>query len=256
MTSPARRHRERTLAALSASALGLVTGALAAHAGASASEYELMLARLGLDLRRLHDIQSIEAKIELKRELLPAYADWVAGVLAGMEAEDRGVQDEILTTIMIWRIDTGDFEGALPLGAAVLRYGIALPERYKRTPATLIVEEIADAALQQLGQGETFDAALLANVSALTDDADMHDQVRAKLYKAMGLVTAHAADATDGDSDGPAGGKRAAIDAAIRLLDRARTLNSGCGVKKELDRLKREAAKLAAAATANETPAG
>ncbi|WP_312679170.1 phage terminase small subunit, partial [Escherichia coli] len=44
-----------------------------------ASGYELMLAKLATDKRRLKAIQSIERKIEVKGELLPEYQPWVSG---------------------------------------------------------------------------------------------------------------------------------------------------------------------------------
>lgn len=244
--SPARQHRQRMLAAKAA---GREASLPAAHAGRAAGEYELMLARLGNDLRRLQDIQSTEGKIALKRELLPEYDAWIDGVLQGMLESGRGVADEIFPHVMIWRIDVGDYVGALPLAAAMLRFGLVLPERYKRTPATLICEEIADAALKTLGQGGDFDLRILISVEHIVDGQDMPDQVRAKLCAALGRQLAREALAQDDAADGPAGGKRASIEAAIARLERARELNASIGVKKEIDTLKREAARIAKAAT-------
>jgi len=48
-----------------------------------------MARKLDDDRRRLKDIQSTERKIDVKREILPDYDDYVAGVLAG----NAGVQD-------------------------------------------------------------------------------------------------------------------------------------------------------------------
>jgi hypothetical protein len=250
MSSLARRHRTRILAAAAATLAAASGGAAAARpaSGPAATEYELQRARLGLDLRRLKNIQSIEAKIELKRELLPGYDAWVSGVLDAAAAGAGGVQDDILTQIMIWRIDIGDYEGALPLAAYVLRWNLALPERFERTAATLIAEEIAEAALKALGQGEAFPFGLLVEVDDLTADEDMPDQVRAKLNKAMGLELARSSAALEPDADGPAGGKRAAMEGALRRLRRALELNSRAGVKRDIENLERARSKLAAAA--------
>ncbi|HWL46172.1 MAG TPA: phage terminase small subunit [Sphingomonadaceae bacterium] len=217
--SVVRNHRQRILAAKAA---GDAPAGIASHSGRAAGEYDLMRARLGNDLRRLHDIQSVEGKIELKRELLPAYAAWVEGVLKGMFETGRGIDDEILPVIMVWRIDTGDFRDAMPLAAAMLRFGLSLPERYKRTPATLIAEEIADAALKVLGSDQDFDLEILLGVDLLVKDQDIFDEVRAKLEAAIGRQLARQARALDDDADGPAGGKRATLDAAIARLTRAR----------------------------------
>ncbi|MGE5563109.1 MAG: phage terminase small subunit [Bacillota bacterium] len=234
------------LAAIAAAAVAASPSAARPKSGPAATEYELKRAELGQDLQQLKQIQSIEKKIELKRQLLPKYDAWVAGVLAAAAQTGRGVQDDVFVQVMIWRIDVGDYEGALPLIAYVLEHGIALPERFKRTAATMIAEEIADAALCAIGQNEPFDLALLQKIDELTAEADMHDEVRAKLKKAQGLELARIAGATEAGSDGPAGGKAAAIAAALTCLKRALQLNERVGVKKEIERLEREAAKLAA----------
>lgn len=238
--SLARRHRERllglTAATQAASAAGLRTGA-------AASEYELMRARLGVDLRRLRELQSIERKIELKRELLPEYDAWIDGVLCTNVAAGAALQDDIVAQIMIWRIDVGDFAGALPLCRFVLDHKLDLPERFDRTAPTMICEEIADAALKAIGQGETFDLDMLDAVEELVAEHDIFDQVRAKLEKAIGLLLAIRAEAIEADADGPAGARRAALDSAQSHLRRALELDGNVGVKKRLEQLQREIAK-------------
>lgn len=240
--SPAQRHRMRTVAALSVAAAG-AAGGIAAPQLAS-TDYELQRARLGVDLRRLGEIQSLEAKIALKRDLLPEYAEWVGGVLAAAEQSGKGVQDDVLVHVMIWRIDVGDYEGALPLVAYALRWNLELPQRFSRTLAAMVVEEIADEALKRLGGGHDFDLDILLQVEALTEDEDMHDQIRAKLNKAIGLQLARRAEAIEPGDDGPAGARRAGIEAGVTRLKRALQLDQGSGVKKQIERLEREAAKL------------
>ncbi|HEX8402219.1 MAG TPA: phage terminase small subunit [Allosphingosinicella sp.] len=247
--SPAQRAFARKTSALAAASTAASSALQRPTSGAEATEYELQRERLGVDLKRLKDIQSIERKIDLKRELIANYDPWVGGVLDAAANGARGVQDDILTHMMIWRIDTGDFAGALPLVEYVLRWGLALPERFNRTAATMIAEEIAEAALKRLDQGEEpkegfVDLELLLTIDDLTADHDMHDEVRAKLAKALGRELARQADAADESADGPAGGKRAAIEAALKRLRRARELNAKAGVKKDIERLEREARKL------------
>jgi hypothetical protein len=239
--SVVRRHRQRALAAQ----LALQTAADPGHVrpGAAASAYELERARLGVDLRRLKEIQSIERKIDLKRELLPNYADWVAGVLDA----DTGAQDDILVQVMIWTIDVGAFDAALPLCRYVVKYELDLPDRFDRTAPTLICEEIAEAALKAIGQGELFDWQILAAIDDLVEDCDIFDQVRAKLEKAIGLLMLKMAEGLTADSDGPAGAKLAALEQARRRLRRALELDGNSGVKKKLEQLDRDIAKLAVA---------
>ena len=229
-----RRHRERTLGQLAATQ---AAGAAGVRSGAAASEYQLQLVRLGVDLRRLKELQSIEKKIDLKRELLPEYAAWVDGVLAA----DAGAADDIVGYVMTWRIDTGDFAGALPLAAYMVRHQLALPARFDRTAPTLIAEEIAEAALKRFGQGETFDSHVLDQVAELVADSDIYDQVRAKLEKAQGLAAEYAAGAIAPDADGPAGAKRRAQERALTHFRRALELDGNAGVKKRIEQLVREA---------------
>jgi hypothetical protein len=213
------------------------------HPGRSSAAAQIML-RLTHDLRRLKEIQSIERKIDAKREMLPEYAAWSEGLLAAAEENGVGVADEILPTVMIWRIDTGDYAGALPLAAHVLQYDLPLPGRYNRTAAPLIVEEIADAALVALGRGDAFDLAILQQVEELTASEDIFDEVRAKLMKAIGLEFVRQADAEEAASQ---------PDQAVVLrvnarhaLGRARDLHGRCGVTKTLEKLDRALRPVAA----------
>lgn len=234
--SLARRHRERMLA--ERGAVQVASGEV--RSGPAATEYELMRARLGVDLRRLKEIQSIEKKIELKRELLPAYSDWILGVLMA----NTGAQDDILVQIMIWHLDCGNFDVALKLAIYVLHYKLELPERFDRTAGTLIAEEIAEAALKAFAAGSEFDAAILDQVELLTEDHDMPDQVRAKLFKARAIHADRAATALDPAADGPAGQRQAGFANALDLYRRAYALDTGIGVKKDMDRMERELKKL------------
>jgi hypothetical protein len=214
MKSPAQRHYERAMAERAAAS----TAPDETLAGASA--YDLMLAKLASDRRRLKAIASIERKVEVKRaELLPEYVDYVAGALSG----GRGAQDDVLTTIMIWRVDAGDYAGALDIARYALAHRMTLPDQYDRPLATAIAEEFAEAALTAFKRGETFERAQLDEVAQLTAQADMHDQVRAKLHKVIGYAAERAGDGT----------------AALEHLCRALALDSRAGVKQDIARLEK-----------------
>jgi len=226
MPSLAQRHYMRVTAA-QASATGEPGQSLAGATG-----YELMLAKLATDRRRLKEVQSIERKRLVKLEVLPEYADYVAGALEG----GRGAQDDVLVTVMVWRIDVGDYAGALAIAAYALTHGLTLPDQYERTLATAVAEEFAEAALAGLKAEKQFDVEQLYKVADLTDKHDMPDVVRAKLYKAIGY----------------------ALDAypslALSYLRRALELHDKIGVKQDITRL--EKAVNAAIEAAQGTPAG
>ncbi len=240
MSSLARRHRAFALAQMAVAAAAAVGApATRASSGAEATEYELQRARLGQDLAALREIQSREAKIARKREMLPAYDPWVQGVVEAAATGGRGIEDDVVVQTMIWALDCGDYERALPRAAYVIRWGLPMPGRFTSTAGCFIAEQTAENAAAARSAGEPFDLDVLLQVEDLTADADMHDQVRAKLAKEIGLRLSAAADAIEPGADGPAGGRPAAIEAALRKLRRALELDGKVGVKKEIERLER-----------------
>ncbi|KUY95491.1 terminase [Burkholderia territorii] len=211
--TPARMHFERVSAARAAAA------AAPGETMAGATPYELMLRKLAIDRRALKGVQSVTRKIEQKRKLLPEYADYVAGVLAG----GRGAQDDVLVTVMVWRIDAGDYDGALAIAIYALKHGLVMPDQFDRSLASVVAEQFADAALQSFMEDGSFDAASLETIAELTERGDMHDQIRAKLYRALGYAV---------EKDEPV--------RALEFLRRALKYNERVGVKKDIDRLTKQ----------------
>ena len=192
---------------------------------AGATAYEHQLNQLLQDRLRLKAIQSNEGKAALKRQLLPQYIPYIEGVLEG----GKGAQDEVVTTVMLWRIDVGDFTGALDLAGYVLKHQLVMPDRFERTAGCLVAEEIATAALKAQKAGDnSFDRDVLYRTLEMTEDQDMPDQARAKLYLAAGRATLVGLNA---ETRGQAG----QLEAGIDLLKRAIELHDGCGGKKDLD---------------------
>ncbi|WP_413164117.1 phage terminase small subunit [Aeromonas salmonicida] len=214
--TPARRHRERALAALQGAASPQFDQA-------RANAYELQLMQLAEHRRTLQSIQSIERKIDAKRTMLPVYKPWIDGLLAA----DRGGQDDVLVTVMLWTLDTGDLEGALPMASYVLRHGLSTPDRFERTAATMIAEEVADTAIKQQEAGVGPSTSLLGQYMARLHGCDIFDQVRAKLHKAVGRACL--AD----------GRKQLAAEHYRRAIE----LHDKVGIKKELEVLERELKK-------------
>lgn len=222
MVSSIRRHFERVSAAQAAADAG--------DAPMQGEAYELMQAALFEDYRRLKSTQSMEKKAEIKREILPNYAEYVSGVLEA----GQGAQDDVLMRIMLWRIDAGDLGGAIAIARYALKHGLTPPDQFERGTAAIIAEEVADQALKQMDDEGTDSLALLAHlveVEHLTASADMHDQIRAKLHKALGYALRAANQ----------------LDEAHASLARALELNDRIGVKKDLERLERELKQNAAA---------
>ncbi|CAJ0703907.1 terminase endonuclease subunit [Ralstonia holmesii] len=223
MTTPARNHFMRVSAALAAAD---EDARLLRHANG----YELMLAQLAEHRRQLKLVQSVARKAEVKRRMLPEYAAWVEGVLAA----DAGLQDEVLMTVMVWRIDVGDFAGALPLAAYAIRHKLAMPDQYQRTTACLIAEEVANYAIGQATAGGPVDVDSVERVLRLVEQEDMPDEVRAKLHKALAYGVLALLDKNF------KGDPQATRQLGLTHLRRALELHDKCGVKKDIERIERD----------------
>ncbi|WP_210523416.1 phage terminase small subunit [Pantoea ananatis] len=212
MTNPFRAHTR------------FIQGQEAARTGGNgrhAKGYDLMLLQLNEDRRRLKGIQSTVTKAQIKVEVLPKYAAWVEGVLSA----DGAQQDDVVMYVMLWRIDAGDYAGALTVGRHALKHGWVMPVG-KRNTATVLTEEMADAAKAAMLAGTPFDAELLLQTMDAVDGEDMPDQSRARLHKSIGWVQTESNPAS-----------------ALNHLKHALQLDERCGVKKDIEQLERKLRK-------------
>lgn len=184
----------------------------------ASNAYEMMLAKLNNDRVRLKKFQSIEAKIELKKQLIPEYMDWINGVLSA----DNTQQDDVFTRLLVWMIDTKQFELAYPLAVHALKHNWITSDEYKRSTATLIIEELANTVLTQINNKQDVDVDILLKFADLVADKDMFDQVRAKLNKALGYVL-----------------KEKQPEQALSYLKRALELDENSGVKTAIKELEK-----------------
>ncbi len=178
-----------------------------------------MLMQLGEDRRRLKGIQSTVKKAEIKVEVLPKYVQWVNGVLAA----DGAQQDDVLMYVMLWRVDAGDYAGALTIGRHAIRHGWSMPQGFNRNVQTLLAEEMADAAKNALVAKTDFDPDLLMQTLDMIGDLDMPDQSRARLHKSLGWVLRESQPVS-----------------ALNHLQQAMQLDERCGVKKDIEQLERK----------------
>lgn len=224
MLTPAQKHFDRVMAERRSNR-GTTT--------AERTAYEQVLFRLRMDKADLSRIQSNAGKAKLKSERLPDYQPWIDGVLAA----DTGQADEVITTVMIWAADAGDIAQALRIGQYVLRHKIPMPDQYKRTTATVLVEEICDPILAAFKANPAKASVSIDNLNALngiTTHEDMPDQVRAKLFKVMGYTVRLNQDVESQQL------ARSHLQQAIRL-------NAKIGVARDIELLDRNIKKLTAA---------
>ncbi len=236
--SPAKRHVQRVLAAQKAA--GYAGDQLMPGTGI----YEQMLLQLASDRGRLKQIQSVEAKAQLKAQLLPTYAPYLEGILTA----DNGGADDVVTTVMLWSIDAGLIAEALTIADYVLRHNLPMPDRFERTTGCVVAEEVADVAIKALKTEQLdFSPAVVDQALAITAAHDMPDQVRAKLFVAQARWLLHSVRShikAKGDEISPE--VAADVTAAIEGLRRAIQLDEGCGGKKDLEGAERLLKKHAA----------
>ena len=175
--SLARKHFQKSMAAAQAATNQ------ASPVRADASQYELMQAQLHAHKLELKPIQSITGKCKKKAEFLPLYMPYIEGVLAS----GNGQPDIVLTMIMLWSIDAGNYDTALNIAAYALKHNLSMPDAHKRTTACVIAEEIADAALKSEPL-HPVSLQQLATTDELLCDIDLPDQVKARLEKALGVA--------------------------------------------------------------------
>lgn len=177
-TSYASQHKQ----AIQSARLGHTVSGACAGLSPAGNEYRAQFVKLETDKSRLSAIRSIQRKTEIKRGLLPSYADHIQLVIN----QDSGLQDDILVTVLIWSIDVGDYSNALKMADYALKHNLKPPENFTRNLAEVITEEISTQVFRADNPECFID--WLQQLEALTRDKDMVDTVQAKLHKALGLA--------------------------------------------------------------------
>jgi Phage small terminase subunit len=258
----ARLHRQRTLARRAAEAGADAPtsvavegeGGLANPGTPAENAARMMMVKLTADRARLKSIQSDALKAKAKMELLPEYDAWLDGLIEAKDSLPLGVSNDVLTTAMVWHIDAGNIARAIALGEAVIERAVPMPAWWKSTSPSVLAERVAEAAFAAIREGQDFETDHLSAVQLLTEDEDMPDEVRAKLYKAEAQLIEIAVDKlyVNGDApDGVAGAAIGLIEMGLRSAATAQRFHAACGVKKLIDKLNRLKAKLEKPLTEN-----
>lgn len=229
MLTPAQRHYDKVMAERRGTKDDVVQG----------SAYEQQLHRLRIDQRRLSQFQSHTTRADMKREMLPAYDGWIEGALSA----NTGQSDEIVTTCMVWSVDAGLYRDALRLAEYVIGHNLPMADKYQRTAACFVVDQLSEAALLNFKIASTNNPAIeidiLLRLQELTADKDMPDEARAKLLKAIGYTQRQSTNQADQAS-------------ALIWLQRALAAHKDAGVKKDIEVLERNLKKAALIAASAE----
>ncbi|MDK2956518.1 MAG: hypothetical protein PWQ57_2014 [Desulfovibrionales bacterium] len=154
---------------------------------------QLLADALTEDLKRLHEIKSIERKAEVKRsELLPKYQPYVDR----LTAEDKA--DPLLGQYLVWLFDVADLPRAMALGRYCDAHGVGLPERFHRDLRTFMADAVLawSEAENEAGRSpEPYFSDVLAKLAAPVPDGwDAPDALRAKYYRLHGFLLEAAGD--------------------------------------------------------------
>ncbi|WP_019519948.1 phage terminase small subunit [Faucicola boevrei] len=168
------------------------------------------------DWQQLSNLQSHSKKNELKAEFLPHYIPYIEGVIAS----GVGVQNDMLLILMVWALDVHEFGVASNIAEFALLNDMAMPEPFSRDVATVYAENLANEVLTH---NLVLDKELLQKAIDITQDYDMPDPVRAKLYRVFG-------DSLKADE----------LTQAITAYETALKLDEKVGVKTLLTNLKKQ----------------
>ena len=195
---------------------------------------ELLNDSLEEHLQVLKSFEGIQRKIEYKKNvLIPEYRDYVSRL------EDSGQDHPLLGYYLVWLLDAGEIDEALPYGLMCVEKGIELPECFKSKLPTFFVGEVCKWAEGELAEDKSADPYISFLFEAVEEhDWDIADNVSAHLHKCMGFQ-----DEQDGRLE----------DAAVMLQA---SMALGGKVKTRLDKIQKKlAAEPAAEADTAEAPA-
>ena len=132
-------------------------------------------------LNILKDEKSIQERIVKKAEWLPEYLGYIDGCLAVSPAP----QNTTLVHLMIWACDVNDFELAVRIAEYVVLNDMVMPEGYTRSTAEFVTEQCAEVFIDDT-ELAIANASLIERIINLGDGEQMVDEVRAKIYRALG----------------------------------------------------------------------
>jgi len=136
------------------------------------------------DRKRLAVIRSKSARDNEKVNVLKSYEQW-SDELMRVDVLSRE-QKSMFVWLLLWRVDVGNWRKAVEMAAFAMHHSMETPEAFSRTLPETVAEQITDGITQN-GDVDKH-RAVLDELDELVVNADMTDQIRAKLYKACGLA--------------------------------------------------------------------
>ncbi|ENW82709.1 hypothetical protein F909_00980 [Acinetobacter sp. ANC 3929] len=182
-------------------------------------------------LNILSGMKSIQERIAKKAEWLPEYVGFIDGCLAVSPAP----QNTTLVHLMIWACDVNDFELAVKIAEYVVLNDMVMPEGYSRSTAEFITEQCAEVFIDDEDLAIA-NASLMERIIGLGDGEPMVDEVRAKIYRALGDALSQAQP-----------------NEAVSAYKNALRYNPKAGCKKDLEQLEKRLRQLATGSSPDAT---
>ena len=190
-------------------------------------EDQTLAYHLKTDKSILKNFSGVQDKVIAKAEMLPRYAAWVQGVLASGKVQ---ADDQITPTFLLWQIDCGQLDEAMPLIRFAIENQLHTIDEFKRELPEVIVEEIAEQVSKGAAMQPENLAELAQYATAKQENGqhrwNMSDVVRAKMCKAVGEIAEEEGD----------------FQAALNHFQAALNYNERIGVKKNIAALEKQLA--------------
>ena len=221
-----KRHQQRCLAKHqrqqgAQQALASVASTRAKNAPV-ADQVQTVVEALGRDIARLKAVESVEAKIVLKRELLPQYTPIADGYLES----GANYQNHLLFYCALWSLDVDDLEAAFKYFDNAVAQQQATPDNFNRDMPTIAAELIAEWAEREY-KAERSASPYIDRVCERLDGGQWvvtTTIVTGKVYKVAGLLCERAGELKE----------------ALAFYEKAMAANDKSGCKTRLDKLKKQ----------------
>ncbi|MDO5058790.1 MAG: phage terminase small subunit [Neisseria sp.] len=222
MHNPARAHKEAETARAALQNSGL----------AALEPYQKLQLAMAKDKQLLKAIKGLPDKAVAKRDMLPKYRNWLDEVMAAGTPDPH---DTVFATAVLWLIDSGALDEAMPYVHFAITHNIQAADDYQRSLPDLLIEETAS----RIEAGSTITLANIEKTAALVTQTDpetglhvlnLYDQVRAKYLKAAGEWHEEQHGGTHEHR-------------ALVLYEKALSYNDRAGVKKRIEALKKKLEK-------------
>lgn len=172
------------------------------------------------DLNRMSHIRSRQRRNQFKRDLIPTYQPWINEQMQSESVSAK--RQRMFVWLLLWRVDAGDWMGALDMLPFAFAHGMQAPQDFSRTLAEAVTEQIIDGVVNQKQEAEQ--VGLLNDLQRMIAGKDITDEISAKLHKCLGVAYLVSEPQK-----------------ALGLFEQAIKLNPRAGVRRLIDKLNKPA---------------